>query len=87
MGLTLMLLTTIIIPRSSKQLPKVILFSLKKMRNCLTKKRLKSSYLPYSEHENAAVLLIENGIDPNVGSHMNDSALVYAISERNHLIH
>lgn len=40
--------------------------------------------ISYLEHENAARFLIENQADPNVGSHMNDSALILAISKRNH---
>lgn len=38
----------------------------------------------YLDHENAARFLIENQADPNVGRHMNDSALILAISKRNH---
>lgn len=44
---------------------------------------IKTLYFSCPEHKNAAKMLIENGIDPNVGKHNDDSALIYAITERN----
>lgn len=39
-------------------------------------------YLTCSDHEGAAVVLIQNEVDPNVGSRGKDTALILAISER-----
>lgn len=76
-----MRLTTIINQRWSKLFLEVVQNKVVKSLN--KKKCVKiRSYLPRLDHEDAAKFFIARGIDPNVGSQGNDSALIVAISKR-----